>query len=106
MATVNGWLFFPMHESLNRQDLAIRRFCPAARVKQEQAIGGGGGEEEAPSDSVVNDQMEQLWSPTDADTRSSTPPPPPPLPTSEEEEFVDSFFNLDYCYDCCSNPHA
>ncbi|CAL5335371.1 unnamed protein product [Camellia sinensis] len=97
MATVNGWLFFPMHESLNRQDLAIRRFCPAARVKQEQAIGGG-GEEEAPSDSVVNDQMEQLWSPTDADTRSSTPPPPP-LPTSEEEEFVDSFFNLDYCCD-------
>ncbi|KAK9275226.1 hypothetical protein L1049_022488 [Liquidambar formosana] len=80
MEAMNGCLSFPMHESVNH-DLAIRRFCPE-RVEQEQ----GGGEWEE----ILNEI--ELLSPPDNTTS------PPLLPCSEEEGFVESFFNMEYCY--------
>ncbi|XP_052208101.1 GRAS family protein RAD1-like [Diospyros lotus] len=78
MEAMNGWLYFPIHErSLSQEDLAIRRFCPARVLEQEQAAG-------EPWEETLMTEIELLRSPADT--------------TSEEEEFVDSFFNMD-CYD-------
>ncbi|KAF2309307.1 hypothetical protein GH714_001560 [Hevea brasiliensis] len=78
MEALNGWLSFPMYESLNH-DLAIRRFCPA-RMEQDQ-----GGEWE---ETMMNHEFEFL-SPSDGTTST------PHLAASEVEELVDSFINVD-----------